>query len=225
MTSLPYDGSPDWRTVIFGGTSMTLDPGVSTTMVMAQGRGVWFGSSGSGPPISGAATGNALSLMASFSSDAADWSTYLTDGAYEAALQYRPTNCDDDCYGETAFDGVNLLFGDGGAGAFNTFVSLDMTLKNDFSFLLRDGLVEYHVNGTRYAGQAYKMGQAQILVIGDGSGSTKSGRGAMTVYGVSFDNAPTGTITLVPEPATWALMILGFGGVGATLRRRHAIAA
>jgi hypothetical protein len=25
----------------------------------------------------------------------------------------------------------------------------------------------------------------------------------------------------VPEPATWALMILGFGGVGAVLRRRH----
>ena len=25
----------------------------------------------------------------------------------------------------------------------------------------------------------------------------------------------------VPEPATWALMILGFGGVGALLRRRR----
>ena len=25
----------------------------------------------------------------------------------------------------------------------------------------------------------------------------------------------------VPEPATWAMMILGFGGVGATLRRRR----
>ncbi|MEW5687395.1 MAG: PEPxxWA-CTERM sorting domain-containing protein [Pseudomonadota bacterium] len=29
----------------------------------------------------------------------------------------------------------------------------------------------------------------------------------------------------VPEPATWAMMILGFGGVGATLRRRRASAA
>jgi len=27
----------------------------------------------------------------------------------------------------------------------------------------------------------------------------------------------------VPEPAAWALMILGFGGVGATLRRRRAL--
>lgn len=29
----------------------------------------------------------------------------------------------------------------------------------------------------------------------------------------------------VPEPAAWALMILGFGAVGATLRRRRALAA
>jgi hypothetical protein len=25
----------------------------------------------------------------------------------------------------------------------------------------------------------------------------------------------------VPEPATWAMMIIGFGGVGATLRNRR----
>ena len=29
----------------------------------------------------------------------------------------------------------------------------------------------------------------------------------------------------VPEPATWAMMILGFGGVGALLRRRSILAA
>ncbi|MBU1377468.1 MAG: PEPxxWA-CTERM sorting domain-containing protein [Alphaproteobacteria bacterium] len=29
----------------------------------------------------------------------------------------------------------------------------------------------------------------------------------------------------VPEPATWAMMILGFFGMGATLRRRHGLAA
>jgi hypothetical protein len=29
----------------------------------------------------------------------------------------------------------------------------------------------------------------------------------------------------VPEPATWALMILGFGSVGTALRRRKALSA
>lgn len=39
----------------------------------------------------------------------------------------------------------------------------------------------------------------------------------------------SGTATLVspsaaPEPAAWALMLLGFGGLGAVLRRRRAAA-
>jgi hypothetical protein len=36
------------------------------------------------------------------------------------------------------------------------------------------------------------------------------------VDNITFDVADA----VVPEPATWAMMILGFGGVGATLRRR-----
>ena len=34
-----------------------------------------------------------------------------------------------------------------------------------------------------------------------------------------------GTLIAVPEPATWAMMITGFGGVGALLRRRRTMAA
>ncbi len=34
-------------------------------------------------------------------------------------------------------------------------------------------------------------------------------------------NPPAG----VPEPATWALMLIGFGGIGATLRRRRQVLA
>ena len=30
-----------------------------------------------------------------------------------------------------------------------------------------------------------------------------------------------GTIGAVPEPSTWAMMLLGFGGVGVALRRRR----
>ena len=32
------------------------------------------------------------------------------------------------------------------------------------------------------------------------------------------------TVVSVPEPATWALMLLGFGGIGALLRRRRGVA-
>jgi hypothetical protein len=34
-----------------------------------------------------------------------------------------------------------------------------------------------------------------------------------------------GAVAAVPEPATWALMILGFGAVGVAMRRRHSVAA
>lgn len=34
----------------------------------------------------------------------------------------------------------------------------------------------------------------------------------------------TGAIAAVPEPATWALMIMGFGGAGAMIRRRRQVA-
>jgi hypothetical protein len=87
--------------------------------------------------------------------------------------------------------------------------------------------------------------------IGDETDTPESGAGWVTLSG-HFDLAAGGTIHLgltdqsgtlggndfgvdsisfsgggVPEPAAWALMILGFGGVGASLRakRRQAIAA
>ncbi|TRW14247.1 PEPxxWA-CTERM sorting domain-containing protein [Glacieibacterium frigidum] len=40
--------------------------------------------------------------------------------------------------------------------------------------------------------------------------------------GVVLDNI---SVTAVPEPATWGLMIAGFGMVGFTARRRAALAA
>lgn len=51
--------------------------------------------------------------------------------------------------------------------------------------------------------------------IGD---TSRSGPGAWTVIRPA-------TVGGVPEPATWSLMILGFGALGATLRRRREVAA
>jgi choice-of-anchor C domain-containing protein len=39
-----------------------------------------------------------------------------------------------------------------------------------------------------------------------------------TAYGAALDNV---NVTAVPEPATWALMIFGFGAIGGVLRRRQ----
>ncbi|MBS0362944.1 MAG: PEPxxWA-CTERM sorting domain-containing protein [Proteobacteria bacterium] len=37
----------------------------------------------------------------------------------------------------------------------------------------------------------------------------------------AVSNISEAVVAAVPEPATWALMLLGFGGLGATLRRRR----
>ena len=42
---------------------------------------------------------------------------------------------------------------------------------------------------------------------------------------VYWDNLTYSPARGVPEPATWGLMLMGFGGMGATLRRRRAVLA
>jgi len=56
----------------------------------------------------------------------------------------------------------------------------------------------------------------QTLILTGTSGGNGSYAGT-----IAFAPAVKG----VPEPASWALMILGFGGVGATLRRRRSAPA
>ncbi|MBU1375410.1 MAG: PEPxxWA-CTERM sorting domain-containing protein [Alphaproteobacteria bacterium] len=58
-----------------------------------------------------------------------------------------------------------------------------------------------------------------FLGVADGTGWYNNG-GSLAVT-VTFEPAGVGA---VPEPATWAMMILGFGLVGASVRRRvHAL--
>ena len=67
------------------------------------------------------------------------------------------------------------------------------------------------------------------FTFADGIAFTTSGQNGN--YIETFTNGPvasTGSYTLataVPEPASWALMLVGFGGLGAVARRRKALAA
>jgi len=64
-------------------------------------------------------------------------------------------------------------------------------------------------------------GTTTKLAFGAGAGITGG------AYGPSLDNVSVvGTaVAAVPEPASWAMMIAGFGLVGGTMRRRHSVLA
>jgi hypothetical protein len=51
----------------------------------------------------------------------------------------------------------------------------------------------------------------------DAGGAKRTGAWAFDILGVDTATGPGGT---VPEPATWAMMIMGVGAVGGALRRR-----
>ncbi len=232
--SLPYAGTPDWSDVEFPGTSMTASGGEST-LTTGLGLGVWFGWLGSqNPPgwsIAGNAQGNYLSLTAKFASGSDDWSAYMSDGSRFALMYFNQTPCDPtyvNCYAYNGTPGVTLYFAGATPGTASTqFVDLDTTQYATYEWLMRDDTITYRINGHAYSGTAIPTGGQQLLIIGDGSGSSPSGTGEMRIAGVSFDAAPdfNSLPSLVPEPGSWAMLIAGFGLIGAVLRRRRAVFA
>lgn len=94
-------------------------------------------------------------------------------------------------------------FGPGQLGFFAPYAS-----PTAIPFSIADGLVGF---GFTLA-DGFHYGVAQL------GGSVLSG----FRYETRPDTGvPFGAIAAVPEPATWAMLILGFAGIGASLRRRH----
>lgn len=88
---------------------------------------------------------------------------------------------------------------------------------NDFLLTRIGGTVRLHVNGVAVlSGASFPIVGAPRVLLGDGTGFANA-RGAYRQF-----EFRTG---VVPEPATWAMMIAGFGLVGAALRWRNTTTA
>ncbi|MDP3747098.1 MAG: PEPxxWA-CTERM sorting domain-containing protein [Phenylobacterium sp.] len=115
-------------------------------------------------------------------------------------------------HGSDGFQGWNgasyVTFGVPTGFAYGTWATLNISLQGD--------------------NWLYQVGDKTLLV--DANGSTELGNVILQAhntsqganYSVRWDNLVTGGV--VPEPATWAMMITGFGLSGAMLRRRRTTA-
>lgn len=88
----------------------------------------------------------------------------------------------------------------------------------------------YHQAGSSlsapYGTLVGRVGASDFFVIGTHFSDAAPASGLLTLYywdSNNYDNSQfvTATISTVPEPATWAMMILGFAGIGFLAYRRH----
>lgn len=105
-----------------------------------------------------------------------------------------------------------------GHSSFTASSSFFTNPQNDINFTsIRFNGMNFNVGSTGQVefrfltGAAVTAGPQQLIVNG-----TSGGNGS---YAGTIAFTPNAAV--VPEPAAWALMILGFGGTGAMLRRRR----
>ena len=99
----------------------------------------------------------------------------------------------------------------GGAwGPANVFNNISTTFVSTSSSISGNSFANYSINFV--AGQSGTV----AFKLGGGSGNN---------VGPVADNLNLSSTGAVPEPATWAMMIIGFGAAGSMIRRRRALTA
>lgn len=105
------------------------------------------------------------------------------------------------------------LFSGSNADLVATITGVDQ-FGNPYSYIFGDDANE-NVNGENFFFAATDSLQS-IRSIGFSS----TGGGFADIRQIRV--GPAAVAAAVPEPATWAMMLIGFGGIGASLRRRRA---
>lgn len=118
-------------------------------------------------------------------------------------------------------------------GGLLTQFSLDIGSVDDFNVLtlvFADNSTQSFVGaaltglGLDDGSQSDPRTNGRLTIAAEGSEQIKALRLSSTGNSFEVDNLATTPISPIPEPATWAMMITGFGLVGASLRRRKSVA-
>lgn len=115
---------------------------------------------------------------------------------------------------------VSFLFGRFNPGTFNQPISVTTNLGN-YSFVMPMGSI---LAGGEFTFAGFATTGAERITRVSFSNDTPEGFNTNTAIAeVGFGNYAA--IGVVPEPTVWAMMILGFGLIGGTLRTRKARSA
>jgi hypothetical protein len=162
--------------------------------------------------------------------------TVLTDGDNELAVRWHeyqqvaPASTD----GLYTFDlGTVLSFdfsigGDtSGSNLLLTNLLTSQTVSYDPLCPLGPGLCAFNdneVSGDGDIQNSQRLTFSQFAGLGFDANTNNTYRIDLTAGGntvTSFAQLGSGAVAAVPEPATWAMMLLGFGAVGGSIRRRR----
>jgi PEP-CTERM motif-containing protein len=136
---------------------------------------------------------------------------------------YRQGTVDQIINGLVAGDVYTLNFDFAGAQQFGfdgeTQEGWDVSLGAETHSTLTIDLANHGFSGWQHATMSFTAtGASETLSFLATGGPSSSQPPFALLDGVSLTGG-------VPEPAAWSLMIMGFGGIGASVRRRRAVAA
>ncbi|QTD55485.1 PEPxxWA-CTERM sorting domain-containing protein [Parasphingorhabdus cellanae] len=97
---------------------------------------------------------------------------------------------------------------------------------NSFDLVTQNGTGDYQVDGFLNGSSVFSLmgslSPSGFQTIGGLAGNIDQLNFTLTANGTSVNLDNINVSAAVPEPATWAFMILGFGAIGGALRRRKA---
>lgn len=144
-----------------------------------------------------------------------DKSAFL-NGTFSFDLSDNQTDQNRASYPALVLTGANglTIFAKGLGLPGTSFTTFDISLKASSFYVGAPTRQQGSVSAAQFA--AILADLEQIQVWGDWTANVES---------VRLDNVAMAANAGVPEPATWAFMILGLGGAGAALRRRNRMLA